>query len=205
MENIIEGDLYQPGRPTGEIAMSLAVLLQETLPKSKFSVVGRTSSTSRSIDIGILEHTADLADKGTLKALEDALRQTAQRFMLDRSVRHADHIERNFDLTISVHEDYWSRRQAKTLSPNFKPFGPGAFYKALSVGDRLRDNAAGVEYQVLSKSPGRFITDNGRGFGRKQWHIPRAAALRIHDNQLRIANGGLHNPDDHLLLDWIKN
>ena len=49
------------------------------------------------------------------------------------------------------------------------------------------------------------VSDNGRGFGRKQWHIPRAAALRIHDNQLRIANGGLHNPDDHLLLDWIKN
>jgi hypothetical protein len=205
MDPIIKGDLYQQGRPPAEVAMALANLLEQTMPQSKFSVISRTTSTSWTLEIGIVGHDSDLSNQDALEKLKAALRASAERFILDKSVRAADHIERTFNLMINVHEDYWSKRQAKALSPRFKPLGPANFHKALTVGDRLRDTAANLEYVVLSKSAGRFVTDNGQGFGRKEWHVPRAAALRIDGNQLRFAQGSLKDPDKHLLLDWIKH
>lgn len=195
-ETSTSGDLHDPEASPAEVARRISLLIKDEHPNSGVTVVSRTTSTSWTIEASIVRHDHDLADERTRMDLIERIRSTASRFGNDASIPAADHEERDFRLSVVVHEDYWSMRQASRLDTEWKALSPKAFLGMIRCGTRLRDEATGAIHTISSIGRDRFETDTPGVDGPKRWSIPRAAAIRRRGGAIRFARGSANRPDE---------
>lgn len=189
------GDLHDPEATPAEVARRISLLLKNIHRDSRISVVSRTTSTTWTIEVSIVQHDEDLADETTREALLKQVAATAARFSDDASIPAADHQERDFRLSVVVHEDYWSMRQASGLDPHWRTMTPKAFLGMLHRGTRLFERSTDRTHSVVSIGKDRFETETSDDGTKMRWPIPRAAAIRRSGSVIRLARGRTNDPD----------
>ena len=195
------GDRYSPSASPNQVAEDISAALKVMHSGSRMPVVSRTTSTSWCIEIAIVNHDKDLADPIVRAELEKSITQTAARFGFDASVPAIDHQERLFQVRVAVHEDYWSSRQAASLDSAYKAISPAKLLAGLIPGASIEDITNQRSLRILSVTKKAFVTDSGVDNQAKLlWHAPRAAALRVKGDLIRIATGSTTTPDKHILL-----
>lgn len=197
------GDLYEADRSPADTAASIRRLLVIDHPRARCTVVSRTTSTHWAIDVGITEHEDDLGLGPDRDEAIMGIRGSVARFGYDRSDPSTDHEDTAFRIGVTVHEDYWSNRQAARLSSDWRRMSPSALMRDIGRDDVLVDRNDGTVNVVTKRSSDRFVTRAG---GRERiWNAPRAAALRRNGDMIRIACGNANDPDRHAILEWRKS
>jgi hypothetical protein len=202
-EDCATGDLYEAHRSPAETAAAIRRVLALDHPKAECTVVSRTTSTSWTIEVGITEHEDDLGLKPNRDEAVMGIRKSVARFGYDRSDPTTDHEDAAFRISVTVHEDYWSNRQAARLPSEWVRMNPSALMKQIRRDDALVDRSDGSVDVVTRSSNDRFVTR--RGDGERIWNAPRAAALRRNGDRIRIARGSANDPDAHTIVEWMRS
>lgn len=204
-----EGDLYDPALDTTGIVVRANELIRSTFPGTRALVSAHRHASGRSIDASVVAHHQDLSDGTIRRDLLDRIRGQIERLGWDRSDHSTDLVSRHFALTVEVHPDYWSERQAALAGlPAGSSLSPSAFMKNLQTGHILEEAGGpllGRRYVVGDVTARGFTTSAGiQGAPDIFWHRPRAAALRAVGFRIRLSEGTEKEPDRHRILLWRK-
>lgn len=162
----------------------------------------------RRISAEILDAPDDLTPREYQEALIIRVRDQMERFGWTRSNSLQDFYTTSFFAHVTIGATYWSAHAARRgpRNPVDTVVALVAFKKTLRVGDRLKlvdapsgHRALGTIRTVTAVRSGDLILD-----GRSYLSFPRAAAFACDGRYVRIAIGNDHDPDAHLLYEWLR-
>lgn len=188
------GDLYDPCASSVDVLAAMKDQLVRDNPRSKVVLTSRISVGSWRVTAAILREERDLARADDAERVVSEIRTTLNRFGYRADDPERDHRERLFDLTVAIHEDYWSHRQM-TRSPSFVIMPFSRLLARLPIGTAIDEVATGTRF-VVSSAGTRGIVANGPA-GRLAITPPRRDALTSDGELFRIARGREHDPDAH--------
>lgn len=188
------GDLYDPSASSVDVLAAMKDQLARDNPRSKVVLTSRISVGSWRVTAAILREERDLARADDAERVVSEITKTLNRFGYRADEPERDHRERLFDLTVSIHEDYWSHRQM-TRNPAFAVMPFSRLLTRLPIGTTIEEITTGTRF-VVSSTGARGIVANGPA-RRLAITPPRRDALISHGDVFRIARGREHDPDAH--------
>jgi hypothetical protein len=190
----VTGDLYDPSASSVDVLAAMKVLVAREHPRTTTVLSNRISVGAWRVTAAILRDERDLADPIVAKEVKDGIAATMARFGYAADDPARDHRERLFDVTVAIHEDYWSHRQLRNLEGfSITPFA--RLIRRVESGMRIENVGTGASY-VVSSSGMRGITAQAGG-ERLTIAVPRRDALATRDELFRIARGSERYPDAH--------
>lgn len=190
----VAGDLYDPTASSVDVLASMKTLLSIENPRTAAVLTSRISTGAWRITAAILQEERDLGDAAAAAEVRRELAATLMRFGYSADEPGMDHRERLFDLTIAIHEDYWSRRQ-RIRSDGFSTSSFARILEAVRVGTTIERITTSTRFVVTSAGAKGISASAGRE--RLMIPVPRKEALTTRDNLLRIARGTERDPDAH--------
>jgi hypothetical protein len=201
------GDLYKEKEETSALAARIDRHLHEHFPDMRFSVRTERFSMGRKILAEVLTCPADLTGREAQSALIIAVRDQMERFGFSRSNALQDYFSTSFYADVQIGRAYWvdlaSRRGRR--NPVDPVLSLAAFKKRIKPGDQLKlvdapegHRALGITRTIISVRSADLIFE-----GRVYLEFPRASAFACDGRYIRVAIGQEHDPDAHLLYEWL--
>jgi len=201
------GDLYEPKEATSALAARIDRHLRDHFPDMRFAVRTETFSMGRKITAEVLDCPADLTARETQNAFIISVRDQMGRFGFTRSNALQDYFSASFYADVQIGRAYWAAlaNRRGRRNPVDTVVSLAAFKKRIKPGDRLKlidapggHRALGATRTVASLRSGDLIFE-----GKAYLEFPRASAFACDGRYVRVAIGQEHDPDAHLLYEWL--
>ncbi|AMK25792.1 hypothetical protein VVT58_16160 (plasmid) [Sphingobium sp. SJ10-10] len=202
-----EGDLYRQGEALPALCHRIEQHLLGLIAGARFSVSSQVFTGGRKIIVELLDAPADLTDPPARHAFIVMIRDQVERFGFTRSNLLQDFMSCAFYTDIRIGRAYWAALSARrgAANPVVSRISLAAFRKQLKVGDRMTllygpkgHRALGTTRTVTAIRSRDFVFE-----GRTFMDFPRAGAFACDGRLIRIAIGSEHEPDAHLLYEWL--
>ncbi|MFT4055121.1 MAG: hypothetical protein QM681_11500 [Novosphingobium sp.] len=203
-----EGDLHRAGETLGSIASRLGLHLTGHFAGACFAITTHRFTGGRKVLVEILDSPGDLTDREEQKALLVAVQDQMERFSFTRSNVLQDFHNCSFFCEARIAQAYWAAlaRRRGARNPVASLVSLSAFKKRVKPGDSLKlidapagHRSLGVTRAITAVRSGDLILE-----GRRHLDYPRASAFACDGRLVRISIGSDHDPDAHLLYEWIK-
>lgn len=202
-----QGDLYQPKEATPALAARIERHLRGHFADMRFAVRTERFSMGRKIIAEVLDCPADLTARDAQNAFAISVRDQIERFGFARSNALQDYFSTSFYADVQIGREYWvalaTRRERK--NPVDTVLSLTAFKKRVTPGDQLRlidapagHRALGTTRAIIAVRSGDLIFE-----GNVYLEFPRASAFACDGRYVRVAIGQEHDPDAHLLYEWL--
>lgn len=202
-----QGDLYRQAEPFPDLADRIRAHLAAHFPDTAFSVITEKFAGGRKIIAEILDASQDLSTRDAQEAMITAVRDQMERFGFTNSNIYQDFHSCSYFTEVRVGRAYWSALARRRGADNHvEPLVSLAhFKKSLKVGQQLKLVAAPKGHRALGTT--RTITAvRSKDIildGVSYLTLPRAADFACDGARVRIAMGSEHEPDAHLLYEWL--
>jgi hypothetical protein len=172
-----------------------------------FSIRTEKFASGRKIIVEILDAPEDLTGREARSAVVLAVRDQVERFGFTRSNPLQDFYTCSFYSDVTIGRAYWAALAGRRgqVSPVEAKLTLASFRKRLKVGDRMKlidapvgHRALGTTRTVTAVRSKDLVLD-----GRSYMDFPRAAQFACDGTLVRIAIGNEHEPDAHLLYEWL--
>ena len=204
---VYRGDLRRDAERVPALCERIGGHLAAHFPTARFAVRSKTFAGGRSVTVELLDIDLDLTDRTVRDDVELRVLDQVQRFGFTRSNVYQDFHTCSFYAHVEIGRSYWTALAARRVIANpVEPTLPLARFKQrLKPGDALR--------LVHSSRGGRFVGSTRTVVavrskdlildGPSYLDFPRAAGFACDGRLVRIALGDEHDPDDHLLYEWL--
>lgn len=202
-----QGDLYRSAEPLSQLADRLRAHLAAHFQEMSVAISTEKFAGGRKVTAAILDTPDDLTGRDAQEALVLAMRDQMERFGFTRSNFYQDFYNCSFYSDVRIDRAYWSALARRHGAQN--PVEPlvtlAHFRKSLKVGQQLKLVAAPKGHRALGTT--RTITAvRSKDIildGASYLELPRAADFACDGLRVRIAIGSEHEPDAHLLYEWL--
>lgn len=202
-----QGDLYRQGEAFDALSTRLAQHLADHFPDASFSVRTERFAGGRKITAEFLDWPGDLTSRDAQNTAIVTVQDQMQRFGFTASNVLQDFHSCSFFCEARIGRAYWAtlakRNGAKNAIETVVPLA--AFRKRVKVGDQLKlvDAPAGHRALGSTRTITRVRSNDLILDGQSYLSFPRASAFACDGKHVRIAIGSEHNPDGHLLYEWL--
>lgn len=202
-----EGDLYRAGESLPDLCRRIETHLTGAITGGRFALRGERFTGGRRVVVELLDTSEDLSVEPARRAFETMLNDEIERFNFARGNIHQDYMSCSFFAHVRIDNAYWAALSAKhgVAHPVKATIPLAQFKRRVKPGDQLKLLAAheghrmlGTVRTITAVRSGDLILD-----GHSYLTLPRASAFACDGHLIRIANGNEHNPDEHLLYEWI--
>ena len=203
------GDLQRAGRDLPELTAAIQQHLDGIIVGARFSVRGERFAGGRKVFAEVLEAAEDLSADAVRRDFEIRVRDQIERFGFVRSNFYQDYMNVSFYSEVRIGGAYWAALSARKGTDNSvkSTMSLAAFKRAVKVGDRLTLAAAppwnrkvGTTRSIVAVRSADLVLE-----GPSYLALPRAAAFACDGERIRIGIGSDHDPDAHLLYEWIRS
>lgn len=203
-----QGDLQQPRETTADLARRIADHLAASFPACRFAIRHETFAGGRKIIAELLDAPDDLSGREAQHAFITRVQDQMHRFRFTRSNLLQDFHSTSFFADVILGRAYWSALAARRgrRNPVDARLSLAAFKKLVEVGDQLKlvdapsgHRALGTVRTIIAVRSKDLILE-----GKSYLTLPRAGAFACDGRLMRIAIGNDHDPDAHLLYEWLQ-
>lgn len=201
------GDLYRPGEDLSVLRQRIGQHLGKEFPDLGIALRSSRFSGGRKIMVEILDAPDDLTGRDAREAFIARLRDQIERFGYTRTNPLQDYWNCSFYAEVVVARTYWAALAARRgqANPVEQAVSLVSFKKRLKAGDSLTLLHATYGHRAMGQSR-KVVEVRSKDFvfeGRSFCDFPRAANFACDGRLVRIAMGDEHNPDAHLLYEWL--
>lgn len=202
-----KGDLYRQGEPFPDLADRIRAHLSADFSDTASAVTTEKFAGGRKISAEILDAFQDLSTRDAQEAMITAVRDQMERFGFTNSNIYQDFHRCSYFTEVRIGRAYWSAlARRRGAEYRVEPLISVAhFRKSLKVGQQLKLVAAPKGHRALGTT--RTITAvRSKDIildGVSYLTLPRAADFACDGIHVRIAMGSEHEPDAHLLYEWL--
>ena len=202
-----KGDLYRQGEPFPDLADRIRVHLIADFPDTAFAVTTEKFAGGRKITAEILDAFQDLTTRDAQEAMITAVRDQMERFGFTNANIYQDFHSCSYFAEVRVSRAYWLALARRRGAENHvePQVSLAHFRKSLKVGQQLKlvagpkgHRALGTTRTITAVRSKDIILD-----GVSYLTLPRAADFACDGARVRIAMGSEHEPDAHLLYEWL--
>jgi hypothetical protein len=202
-----DGDLYRPGEALPALCARIESHLHDLIAGARFTSRGERYAGGRKVTVELLDSPVDLAEESERRAFTTMVRDQIERFGFTRSNFYQDYLQCAFHSDVQIGKAYWSALAARRGKANrVEPLvSLAAFRRRLKIGDRLKLVAASNGHRALGTTRTIKTVRSGDLIfeGDVYLDFPRAAGFACDGRLVRIAIGNEHEPDRHLLYEWL--
>lgn len=201
------GDLHRPREPLPVLCKRIEQHLANHFPASRFAVRGEAFAGGRKVIVETLDHPEELTGRDDRNRFVTTVRDQIERFGFTNSNFYQDFLNCAFYSDVQIGQAYWAALAARRgiANPVDARIPLAALKRRLKVGDRLKLVAAPAHHRALGTT--RMVTAVRSGDlildGHSYLAFPRASRFACDGRLVRIANGNEHEPDAHLLYEWL--
>ncbi len=202
-----QGDLQKAGEVLPATASRVERHLREQFPDSRFAILTQKFAGGRKIIADVLDTPEDLSGRDAQQSFTVKVKDQIERFGFTRSNIYQDSHHCAFFCEVRIGQSYWTalaaRRGSQGSIDNLVSLA--AFKKRVKPGDQLKLISAPDGHRSLGTTRtitairSKDIVIEGPSF----LTLPRAAQFACDGKHIRIAIGNEHEPDAHLLYEWI--
>jgi hypothetical protein len=202
-----EGDLYRPADDLLALGRRIEQHLASAFPEVRFVIRSQRFTGGRKIIADVLDAAEDLTTREAQEEFIVRVRDQIERFGYARSNVYQDFMAVSFYNEVRIGPAYWAALAARrgTANPVENLVSLASFRKRLKPGDALtllhapyRHRALGMVRKVTLIRSKDFVFE-----GCSYCDFPRAANFACDGRLVRIAIGNEHEPDAHLLYEWL--
>ncbi len=202
------GDLRRDDLDLSALTVNIHQHLDNEIAGGRFSVRGERFAGGRKVIVEVLDVPDDLSDETTRRTFETAIRDQIERFGFVRSNILQDFMSCSFFNEVRIGRAYWSALSARRgpQNPVQSTVPLATFKRAVKGGDQLKLIAApaghrslGMTRPIIQVRSVDLILE-----GPSYLTLPKAAAFACDGKRVRIGIGSDHEPDAHLLYEWIR-
>lgn len=203
-----DGDLHRSGEGLAALARRIQLHLHDFMPGAVFAVLTEAFAGGRKINVELLDHPVDLTDQTERQELLRRFHDQIERFNIVRSNYYQDYLSCSFYSDVRVARAYWVALAARrgAAANSVAPIVPlAAFKRRVKPGDvlllihsSLGTHNVGVARKVVAARSADLVLE-----GPSYLSYPRAAAFSCDGKTVRVAIGNEHDPDAHLLYEWL--
>lgn len=203
-----QGDLQKPGEDLASTATRIERHLRERFPDARFAILTQKFAGGRKIIADILDTPKDLSGRDAQQAFNVEVKDQIERFSFTRSNIYQDSHHCAFFCEVRIDQSYWTalaaRRGSQSSVDNLVSLA--AFKKRVKPGDQLKligapggHRSIGTTRTITAVRSKDLVIEGPSYLG-----LPRAAQFACDGKHIRIAIGNEHEPDAHLLDEWIR-
>jgi hypothetical protein len=202
-----QGDLYRPADDLPTLCRRIERHVASQFPDIRFSIRSERFSGGRKITAEVLYAPEDLSAREAQDAFITKVRDQIERFGFCRTNPLQDYWSCSFYTDVAIRQAYWAALAARRgkANPVDNVVSLASFKKRLKPGDRLtllhapyNHRALGTTREVIQIRSKDFVFE-----GRSFCDFPRASNFACDGRLVRIAIGNEHEPDAHLLYEWL--
>lgn len=202
-----QGDLQKAGEDLPATASRVERHLREQFPDSRFAILTQKFAGGRKIIADVLDTPEDLSDRDAQQTFSVKVKDQIERFGFTRSNVYQDSHHCAFFCEVRIGQSYWTalaaRRGSQGSIDNLVSLA--AFKKRVKPGDQLKlisapggHRSIGMTRTITAVRSKDIVIEGPSFLG-----LPRAAQFACDGKHIRIAIGNEHEPDAHLLYEWI--
>lgn len=202
-----QGDLYRPADDLPTLCRRIEQHLVSHFPEIRFAIRSERFSGGRKISTEVLDAPDDLSTREAQEAFIIRVRDQVERFGFCRTNPLQDYWNCSFYSEVAIRQAYWAALAARRgkANPVDNLVSLASFKKRLKPGDSLtllhapyKHRALGATRKVIQIRSKDFVFE-----GRSFCDFPRASNFACDGRLVRIAIGNEHEPDAHLLYEWL--
>lgn len=202
------GDLRRDDLDLSALTVVIHQHLDNQITGGRFSVRGERFTGGRKVIVEVLDVPDDLSDETVRRTFETAMRDQIERFGFVRSNILQDFMTCSFFSEVRIGRAYWSALSARrgVQNPVKSTVPLGTFKRTVKAGDQLKLIAAptghrslGMTRPIVQVRSADLVLE-----GPSYLTLPKASAFACDGKQVRIGIGSNHEPDAHLLYEWIR-
>lgn len=202
-----QGDLYRPADDLPTLCRRIEQHLVSHFPEIRFAIRSERFSGGRKISTEVLDAPDDLSTREAQEAFIIRVRDQVERFGFCRTNPLQDYWNCSFYTEVAIRQAYWAALAARRgkANPVDNLVSLASFKKRLKPGDSLtllhapyKHRALGATRKVIQIRSKDFVFE-----GRSFCDFPRASNFACDGRLVRIAIGNEHEPDAHLLYEWL--
>ncbi|MDE1915934.1 MAG: hypothetical protein KGJ57_07715 [Sphingomonadales bacterium] len=202
-----QGDLYHPADDLPALCARIERHLASQFPEIRFAIRSERFSGGRKITAEVLDAPEDLSTREAQDAFITRVRDQIERFGFCRTNPLQDYWNCSFYSEVAIRQAYWAALAARRgkANPVDNLVSLASFKKRLKVGDSLTLLHAPYQHRALGATR-KVIQIRSKDFvfeGRSFCDFPRAGNFACDGRLVRIAVGNEHEPDAHLLYEWL--
>jgi hypothetical protein len=202
-----QGDLYRPTDDLPTLCRRIEQHLGGQFPEISFTIRSERFSGGRKISVEVLDAPEDLTAREAREAFIARVRDQIERFGFCRTNPLQDYWNCSFYSEVAIRQAYWAALAARRgkANPVDNLVSLASFKKRLKPGDGLTLLHAPFNHRALGATR-KVIQIRSKDFvfeGRSFCDFPSASNFACDGRLVRIAVGNEHEPDAHLLYEWL--
>jgi len=202
------GDLYHQAEALDALAARIGSHFGKHFVDAKFSIRTERFAGGRKVIAELLDAAEDLKDRQAQDAYVVQVRDQIERFGFTRTNPLQDYWSCSFYCDVRIGRAYWTAlaRRSGLRNPVEAIVSLAVFKKRVKAGDclKLLDAPAGHRALGTTRAITKVRSNDLILDGRSYLTLPRSSAFACDGRLIRIANGSEHDPDEHLLYEWLQ-
>lgn len=202
-----DGDLRCEREALVPLCRRIVTHLAGAFVGAHFSVRGESFTGGRKIIVELLDASMDLTNETVRNSFQIAVRDQVERFGFTRANVYQDYMSCAFYCDVKIGGSYWAALAARRgpANPVRTLVTLAAFRRLAKPGDALRlvHSSFGHRYLGMTRTIVAVRSADLILEGPSYLTLPRAAGFACDGRMVRIAVGSGHDPDAHLLYEWL--